>query len=167
MPASISLRETLEDDLPIFFRFQLDPEANRMAAFTAKDPANWEAFLAHWRKNLGGATSLHRTILCDGQVVGSIASWIDDGQPEVTYWIGREHWGKGVATRALSEFLANVNRARPMRARVAKDNHGSRRVLERCGFVVVGEDKGFANARGREIEELLLALPAEEKDEVK
>ena len=162
MAASISLRETLEADLPIFFRFQLDPEANRMAAFTAKDPADREAFLAHWRKNLGNATSIHRTILCDGQVAGSIASWEEAGQPEVTYWIGREHWGQGIATRALAEFLANVNRARPMRARVAKDNLGSRRVLERCGFVVVGEDKGFANARGREIEELLLTLLAEE-----
>ncbi len=72
--------------------------------------------------------------------------------------------GKGIATRALSDFLAHVNRTRPMYARVAKDNLGSRRVLEKCGFKIVGESKGFAKARGEEIEELVLELQASEED---
>ncbi|MDH3226824.1 MAG: GNAT family N-acetyltransferase [Thermoleophilia bacterium] len=84
------------------------------------------------------------------------ALYEESGRPEVTYWIGKPYWGKGLATRALSEFLARVNKTRPIYARVAKDNIGSRRVLEKCGFTTVGEAKGFANARDEEIEELIM-----------
>ena len=43
-------------------------------------------------------------------------------------------------------------------ARVAKENLGSIRVLGKCGFEVTGEARGFANARGERVEELLLSL---------
>jgi RimJ/RimL family protein N-acetyltransferase len=159
------LRDVMEYDLPIFFEFQLDPDANYMAAFTAKDPSNREAFLVHWHKIMGDATTIIQTIVYDGQVAGSVFSYEDAGKPEVSYWIGKAYWGKGIATRALSEFLADSNRTRPIYARVAKDNLGSRRVLEKCGFTVIRESKGFANARGEEIEELLLELRPNEPDE--
>ena len=159
------LRDVVEADLPVFFDFQLDPDANHMAAFIARDPSDRQAFTAHWNKILADPTTIIKTIVCDGQVVGSVSSYENAGKPEVTYWIGRAHWGQGIATRALSEFLAHGNRARPMYARVAKDNLGSRRVLEKCGFQIIGQAKGFANARGEEIEELLLELPANEDDE--
>jgi len=159
------LRDVVEDDLSWFFEFQLDPGANHMAAFTARDPTDREAFTAHWNKILAEPTNIIRTIVCDGQVVGSVSSYEESGKPEVTYWIGRAHWGKGIATRALAAFLSQANTARPIYARVAKDNLGSRRVLEKCGFQVIGEMKGFANARGEEIEELHLELLANEKDE--
>jgi RimJ/RimL family protein N-acetyltransferase len=48
--------------------------------------------------------------------------------------------------------------ARPIGARVAKDNVASIRVLEKCGFEVAGENKGFANARGEETEEFIFKL---------
>jgi RimJ/RimL family protein N-acetyltransferase len=165
MTNTLFLRDVVEDDLPIFFEYQLDPDANYMAAFTAKDPSNREAFTAHWNKIMADATGIIKTIVCDGQVVGSVSSYEDAGKPEVTYWIGKAYWGKGIATRALADFLAHVNRARPMYARVAKDNLGSRRVLEKCGFKIIGESKGFANARGEEIEELVLELQASDRDE--
>jgi RimJ/RimL family protein N-acetyltransferase len=161
----LCLREVADDDLPLFFDFQLDPDANYMAAFTHKDPTDREAFTAHWNKIMADPTTINRTIVCDGQVVGSVSSYEESGKPEVTYWIGRAYWGKGIATRALTAFLMQANTTRPIYARVAQDNVGSRRVLEKCGFQVIGETKGFANARGREIEELLLELPANEKDE--
>ncbi len=150
---NLFLRDVVEDDLPLFFDYQLDPDANSMAAFTARDPTDREAFTAHWNKILAEPTCIFRTIVWDGQVVGSVSSYETSGEPEVTYWIGRAHWGKGIATRALTAFLAQANGTRPIYARVAKDNLGSRRVLEKCGFQVIGETKGFANARGAEIEE--------------
>lgn len=85
------------------------------------------------------------------------------GTPEVSYWIGREFWGKGIATRALSELLGHV-KMRPLYARAAKDNIASLRVLQKCGFTICGEDKGFASARGEEIEEFILVLGADEGD---
>lgn len=158
MTNDLLLRAVVTDDLPIFFEQQLNQEANYMAAFTAKDPSDQEAFTAHWRRILANETVILKTISVDGLVAGSVASYEDEGKPEVTYWLGREYWGKGLATRALKEFLAHHHTTRPIYARVAKDNLGSRRVLEKCGFTVISASKGFANARGQEIEELLLEL---------
>jgi RimJ/RimL family protein N-acetyltransferase len=160
MPNDIVLRDVTDDDLPIFFEQQLDPDANYMAAFTTKDPTDRDAFTAHWARIRADETIINRTILCDGQVAGSVASFEDFGQLEVTYWLGREFWGKGIATRALAALLA-YQTTRPIYARAAKDNLASLRVLQKCGFVITGEDKGFANARGQEIEEYMLTLAAE------
>jgi RimJ/RimL family protein N-acetyltransferase len=152
------LRDVMRSDLPIFFDQQLDPDANHRAAFTAKDPSDRDAFLAHWSRILGDETITIQTILFDGQVAGSVLSYVDeDGQREVSYWIGKPYWGKGVATRALSAFLKHIE-VRPLYARAAKDNIGSLRVLEKCGFARIGEDKGFANARSEEIAEFILRL---------
>ena len=155
--SDVSLRDVIAADIPVFFDQQLDPEANQMAAFTPKDPADRHAHETHWAKILGDAAVTKKTVLLGDDVVGHVASFERSGLLEVTYWIGREHWGKGVATRALSVFLEAV-KVRPIHARVAKDNVASLRVLEKCGFVISGEDKGFANARGEAVEEFILQL---------
>lgn len=155
---NLHLREVLDVDLPIFFEQQLDPDANHMAAFTVKDPTDREAFNARWPRILGDETILIRTILYVGQVAGSVLSYEEDGKPEVSYWIGKEYWGQGIATWALADFLAHINRKRPIYARAAKDNLASLRVLGKCGFAIIGEDKGFANARNEEVEEFILEL---------
>lgn len=154
------LRNVVADDLPIFFAQQLDHDANYMAAFTIKDPTNWDAFTARWHRILANATGIVQTIVFDGQVVGYVLSYEEGGTPEVSYWLGKDYWGNGLATRALATFLAQHTTTRPIYARVAKDNHGSRRVLEKCGFTESGEDRGFANARGEDVEEYILRLDA-------
>jgi RimJ/RimL family protein N-acetyltransferase len=154
---SILLRDVIEDDLSVFFAHQQDVDAIHMAAFTAKDPTDKDAFAAHWTKILGDESTTNKTILVDGRVAGHVSSFLQSGKPEVTYWIGREYWGRGVATQALSQLLAQVQ-TRPIYARAAKDNVASIRVLEKCGFTIAGEDKGFANARGKDIEEFILTL---------
>lgn len=151
----VTLREVRDDDLPIFFTQQLDPDANYMAAFTSKDPTDRAAFDAHWRKIRGDSEIVNRTIEVDGQVAGHIASFVQFGEREVSYWLGREYWGRGIATRALTAFLREYP-TRPLHARVVKDNEASLRVLQKCGFVICGEDRGFANARGAEVEEYVL-----------
>lgn len=153
----IRLREVEPDDLARFFEHEQDPAAIDMAAFTPEDPSDHDAFMAHWQRLLRSETIIKRTISLDGDVVGHIASWIQDGDREITFWIDSSHWGKGVATAALRGFVAEVD-TRPLHARAAADNIGSRRVLERCGFVVVGHERGYANARGREIDEVVLEL---------
>lgn len=159
---NVLLREVATDDLPIFFQQQLGPDANHMAAFTTKDPADREAFNAHWTRNLGDETSTIRTILCGGQVAGYVSSYVDeDGHLEVSYWLGKSYWGKGIATSALSAFLKYL-KVRPLYARAVKDNHASLRVLEKCGFTRIGEGQGFANARGKVVEEFILRLDEKE-----
>ncbi len=153
------LRDVTESDLPIFFEQQLDPDANYMAAFAARDPADRDAFTAHWTRTLGDETITIKTILFDGQVAGHVLSYQDEEfeKPEVSYWIGKQYRGKGVATTALSAFLGHI-KVRPLYARVVKDNIASLRVLEKCGFTIVGEGKGFADARGQEVEEFILIV---------
>lgn len=159
---SVVLRDVLESDLPIFFDYQLDKDANYMAAFTAKDPTNRAVFMAHWQRIMADDKTINKTILYNGQVAGSVQSYVDEdfGHREVTYWLGKQYWGKGIATRGLATYLEQITE-RPLYARVAKDNIGSRRVLEKCGFRITGEDKGFANARSMEIEEYVLTLNAD------
>jgi RimJ/RimL family protein N-acetyltransferase len=161
--SEISLREVTSGDLDVFFEHQLDPEANRMAAFTSGDPSNREAFMAHWRKIMAEPTVTNRTVLVDGEVAGSVASYVDAefGKREVTYWIGKEFWGRGVATAALGLLLSEVVTERPIYGRAAKDNTGSIRVLEKCGFRLTGYDRGYAAARGEEIEEVIMELSGE------
>ena len=110
-----------------------------MAAFAPADPSDREAFDERWRRIRESDDSIALVIEVDGKVVGSIGSWTNDGEREVTFWLGREHWGKGIATRALAEFLADVERTRPIHATTAQDNVGSQRVLEKCGFRRVGK----------------------------
>ncbi|OGO73234.1 MAG: GNAT family N-acetyltransferase [Chloroflexi bacterium RBG_19FT_COMBO_56_12] len=157
MIIDILQRDVAEGDLPIFFEQQLDLTANYMVAFTSKDPADREAFTTHWAKILSDKTIMIKTIIFEGHVAGYILSHGWYGKPEVSYWIGKEYWGKGIATQALSEFLG-LQETRPLYAWVAKDNVASLRVLEKCGFTIVGYGEGFSNARGEQVEEVNLKL---------
>jgi RimJ/RimL family protein N-acetyltransferase len=128
-----------------------------MAAFTPPDHMDRDAFARRWARHRADETITTRAIVVDGDVAGTIGSWGDPGEREVTYWIGRSYWGRGIATAALAAFLT-VEQSRPRPARVAADNVASHRVLEKCGFRVVATDRGFAQARSAEIEELVLRL---------
>ena len=156
MTNTIRLRDVTESDLPIFFEQQRDPVANEMAAFPARDRV---AFIAHWAKIRDDETNILKTVLYDDRVAGNIVSWEHSGEREVGYWLGREFWGKGIATWALSLFLEQVT-MRPLHAHVAKHNRASIRVLEKCGFTITGEDKGLSIAGSEEVEEVILILRA-------
>ena len=155
MGKDIRLRDVEPDDLPIFFEQQLNEEAARMAGFPSRDRA---AFDAHWTKNiLGNPLAVMQTILFEGKVAGNVGSWRQDELRLVGYWIGKEYWGKGVATHALGDMLRVVTE-RPLHAHVVRHNLASIRVLEKCGFVKCGEARGFANARESEIDEVVMRL---------
>jgi RimJ/RimL family protein N-acetyltransferase len=134
MSIRVRLRDVRDDDLPTLFEQQMDPEANRMANFDARDR---DAFMAHWAKILADETLVAKTVVHGDAIAGNVVSWTHDGERDVGYWIGREHWGKGVATAALGALLAELQE-RPLFAHVAEHNVGSIRVLEKCGFSNVG-----------------------------
>jgi RimJ/RimL family protein N-acetyltransferase len=153
MSVRVLLRNVRDDDLAILFEHQEDPDANRMANFDARDR---DAFMAHWAKILRDETVVVRTVEFEGVVAGNIVSWEHDGERDVGYWIGRAHWGMGIASGALSAFLREV-KTRPLYAHVAAYNVGSIRVLEKCGFERAG-DGSTPSADADGVEELLFKL---------
>jgi [ribosomal protein S5]-alanine N-acetyltransferase len=155
--SEIILRKTEITDLEFFFIFQLDNEANYLAAFTSKDPTDKTAYLQKYTKLLNDRSINMQTIIVENIIAGSVSKFEMEGEAEVTYWIDKKFWGEGVATKALKEFLKNEN-MRPIFGRVAFDNFGSQKVLEKCNFIKIGTDKGFANARQAEIEEFIYKL---------
>jgi RimJ/RimL family protein N-acetyltransferase len=150
----VVLRDVIDADLPALFEHQQDPEATRMAAFPSRDR---ETFMAHWAKIMADRTNILQTIVFDGQVAGNIVSWNQDGRREVGYWLGREFWGRGIATFALRSFLERM-KMRPLYAHVAKRNIASRRVLEKCGFTLIGADRVLAEAPAEPVEEFIFKL---------
>jgi RimJ/RimL family protein N-acetyltransferase len=154
---AVILRPVRESDLDALFRQRSDPESVRMAAFTPEDPDDRQRFDAHMVRVMESPEITQRAITWEGELVGSIASFVVEGQTEVTYWIDRAVWGRGIASRALSLFL-EVVRIRPLYARAASDNAGSPRVLEKNGFRIIDTEVSFAPARGAEIEETILQL---------
>jgi RimJ/RimL family protein N-acetyltransferase len=154
MANEVHLRDVTENDIPVFFEQQLEPEANRMAAFPARDR---ESFMKHWARILNDENVYKKTILFNGRLAGNIVSFEQFGVRAVGYWLGKEYWSKGIATQALSAFLGHV-KERPLYAYVAKHNIASRRVLEKCGFTLYSEDSLFSGASGDVVEEFILKL---------
>jgi RimJ/RimL family protein N-acetyltransferase len=125
-----------------------------MVEFRSRDAAE---FAQHWAKLLADGSKLKKTIVVDGQVVGNIGSWLSDGKREIGYWIDRAFWGRGIATEALSAFL-RLEKTRPLYAGVAKHNAASIRVLQKCGFTLLGFEDAANEAEATHV---LLMLDAE------
>lgn len=149
----ITLRETNADDLPVLFAHQADAESATMAAFPSRER---EAFDAHWAKVLATPDGFAHSIFLDGVLAGNVVSFVRDDRRYVGYWIGREFWGRGVATAGLAQFVERVVTERPLHAHVAVHNIGSIRVLAKCGFVVITDDAPAAPDDG--VAEYLMCL---------
>lgn len=148
-PAQVILRDVTAADLPVFFEQQLDEDATRMAAFPSRDRT---AFDAHWKRILDDETVTVKTVVASGAVAGNVVSFHHEGKTEIGYWLGKEFWGRGIATRAVHEFVRLIDE-RPLYAGVARHNLASMRVLEKCGFARSGEDGEMALFELRSIRE--------------
>jgi RimJ/RimL family protein N-acetyltransferase len=154
---TVTLRPVTDDDLPLIFEQMRDPASVRMAAFTAADPDDRAAFEAHMARVRSAPDTTLLAVIADGVPVGTVGAFVVDGDTEVTYWIDRAHWGRGIASRALALLLTEIT-VRPVFARAASDNAGSLRVLAKAGFEVVGTERAYAPGRGAEIDETVLRL---------
>lgn len=153
-----SVRPLRHADHDAVFAMMADPAAVAMAAFTAEDPSDRAAFELHLHR-VAAIPGVRNWAVVDGAelLVGTISTFpSEENLPEVTYWIARAHWGHGHASRALARVLARTSR--PVLARVATDNLASRRVLQKAGFAVVGQNRDYAAGRRAETDELILRL---------
>jgi RimJ/RimL family protein N-acetyltransferase len=161
---TIQLRDVTDSDVAVFFDHLQHHPAQQMAAFIHEHPEDRVAHDAHWNKLLANDSITKRSIEVvkpngDPELVGHIISFTMEGDREITYWIDHHHWGKGIASEALRQFLA-IERARPLYGRAAKDNTPSIRVMERNGFTLLRHERGYAHARGAEIDEVVMILHA-------
>lgn len=148
------LQKTTVGDLETLFIFQADEESNRVAAFNSADPKDKKAYLDKWTGIVANPEVNMQTIFIDDVLVGSVIHFDLGDETNVSYWIERKHWGKGIASKALQQFISTTDK-QTLYGMVAFDNIGSQKVLERNGFVRIGAEKGFANGRGEEIEEFV------------
>ena len=153
---AVRLRSVEDEDIEVFFDHQADPLAVEMAAFPARGK---DQFAAHWAKLRADDTLVVRTIVADGLVAGNVGSWPGDGQQLLGYWVGREWWGRGVATRALALLVDELS-TRPLYAHVVEHNVGSIRVLEKCGFRRDRVQEAEVPAPRDGIKELIFVLDA-------
>jgi RimJ/RimL family protein N-acetyltransferase len=159
----VVLRRVRPEDLAALYEFQADRASNQMAG---TKPRTREAFYAAWDGHFANP-GIHGCVIELDQpggreVVGSIACFQAPGPDGavcdcVGYWIAREWWGKGIASRALELFLSAEPR-RPLHATAARSNEPSRRILEKCGFRCTGFRMGEESDRyiAREIAEFVL-----------
>lgn len=154
--SEISLIPTESTHIQHFFKFESDPVAVKMAAF-ASLPKDFASFHSMWTRRIENPSSLHRTILLGEAIVGGIMSYEIEGHRCIGYWVDRNYWGKGVATTALKLFLETELR-RPITATCVSDNIGSKRVLERNGFIYTHSERHLAPARTEKVEESFYIL---------
>ncbi len=153
----IELRGLEDDDLDALFAMMSDPEGVAMAAFTADDPDDRATFDAWIERQRSDPDVAYFVVTERGGFAGSIAAFTIEGDREVSYWITRHAWGRGVATAAL-HLLVSREPERPLFARAAAHNAASIAVLEKCGFTEVSRSVAYAPGVGREIEEIVFTL---------
>jgi len=77
------------------------------------------------------------------QLIGVVGLSFPAGQlPELGYWLGEPHWGKGYmseAVKALLEAVFATGLYPRLQARALASNAGSLKVLEKAGFRRTGE----------------------------
>jgi RimJ/RimL family protein N-acetyltransferase len=154
---TITLRALRDDDLDDLFRWESDPKAVHMAAFTRADPADRAAFDAHYQRVRSDPGNFNQAIEEDGALAGMIASFTVHGNREVTYWVDPERWGRGIASAAL-QILITQETQRPLFARAAAHNRGSSKVLRHNGFVKIGAETAWAPGVGADVLEHIYRL---------
>ena len=153
----IELRDLDDDDLDAIFEMMRDRPAVEMAAFTAADPDDRDAFDGWITRERAAPEVATYVVTENGGFAGTAALFSVEGDREVTYWIARHAWGRGVATEAL-RILVSREAERPLFARVASHNAASLAVLTKVGFTEVSRDFDFAPGVGRAVEEIVLVL---------
>jgi RimJ/RimL family protein N-acetyltransferase len=154
---AITLRAFADSDLDPLFIWESDPRTVQMAAFTRANPSDRSAFDAHYERVRSDPSNTLLAIDDDGEFVGTVGSFMMEGEREVTYWIAPERWGQGLASRALRMFLA-IESTRPLYGRAASHNAASAKVLARAGFVEVASETSFAPGVGAEVVERIYRL---------
>ncbi len=84
-------------------------------------------------------------VIRDGAIIGQVRLLFSDpGEAEISYWLGEAFWGKGYASKIVSEYSDRSLAQRPdlhrLFARVHKEHKASLRILEKASYTAAAED---------------------------
>ncbi len=158
------------DDIPELARLADDPQVAAIlrdgfpVPYTVQDA---EQFI---RSSMGDGPSMNYAITFDGRTAGGIG--VVPGQDvhrisgEIGYWLGREYWGRGIATQAVimfSEFIFATTPLLHLHAGLFSTNPASSRVLLKAGYRYIGRMTDCAVKNGRVISLDLYELCADQR----
>ena len=155
----LTLKPLAEADFGALYHVQNDDEAAWVAGGGAH--RDRDAFTQRMANIVKGdqMQCAMQVMWAQGTIAGYLAHFIRDGKNrEVSLWLDRAVWGKGLATRAMHMFLSGLPdqiKAEPIFARVVDGNDASARVMEKNGFFNVGRDKFYSDIRSCEVSETL------------
>lgn len=153
----IDLRALKKRDADAVFAMMREPEGVRMAAFTTEDPDDRTSF-DEWMSRHRASPDVEMYVITeDGDFVGTAGAFTIDSDREVTYWVRRAQWGRGIATEAL-RILVSREPVRPLFARAAAANLASIAVLTKVGFTEVSRDTAYAPGVAADVEEIVFVL---------
>jgi len=82
----------------------------------------------------------------NGELIGCISLiHLSSEHPELGYWLGVEHWGRGYCTEACREMIKFCIERFSLKAIYGKHlsrNPASGHVMEKCGLTYIGSDTG-------------------------
>lgn len=169
---SVKLRKFSIKDIDRIMELFLDENITNGIGITLseKPPKITRKFETTWLKktisNYGKKKpkGYNLAITLDNILIGSIGmNKIDyeNKNIEIGYWIGKDYWGKGFATKALKQFLDFINKKHnPKRVYgyAFTFNTGSKRVMEKCGFKLEGIRKCVKKGKDKFYDDYMLAL---------
>lgn len=128
--------------------------------------ADAEGFIAHCLATGNKPTNCTYAISIGDKLAGVIGiSPNSQGEPVLGYWLGEQHWGKGLMSDAVALIVADyfgTSQADALYCAAFIENPASIRIQEKAGFTAVGETEIFSKARDCNIKSIATRLTRDE-----
>ncbi|KAL4935081.1 hypothetical protein BDV06DRAFT_207695 [Aspergillus oleicola] len=134
--------------------------------YTPQDATNWFSFTASQNPRYDFAIADAETNTAIGAVGLKPRADVQYRSMEIGYWVGQDYWGRGIATEVVVAFskwaFGEFERVNRLEAEVFEGNEGSRRVLEKAGYILEGRKRRAVEKDGVVLDTFLYSLLREE-----
>lgn len=136
-----------EDAIPMFNNWANDPEVTKYLTWNPHENIEiTKMIIDSWLEEENNPKTFRYmiTLKDSGELIGSIdvVRYIDDN-PEIGYCLSKKYWNQGLMTEVCKEFtkyLFNIG-FKKIFINAVKENIGSNRVIEKCGFKFTHQEK--------------------------
>jgi len=162
---NITINLITEDDIKALYPLGNNKDISWMSGGGLTYPLTYDEFRTKKTISLSKAIGeMQSYVIRDNNIaVGSIGYFkrTEDAPLEIGYWIGKDYWGKGIATKALN-LAVDAMRANGITGKLVAttmiDNLSSRHILLKCGFKEIGTERFMSPARCVEVEGAVHAI---------